>query len=109
MPSRGYDGVPSHRRGPLNGPLSTSSEAPDGSHDHALSSRRYRVLRKDGTALWHREMLLTATSVGPQTGGEVVVSEFPVKYVVGSGRHSRTYLVETDGFLVESPLTWSNT
>jgi hypothetical protein len=37
---------------------------------------------------------------------EVVLSEFPVKYVVGSGHHSLTYLVETDGFLVESPITW---
>jgi hypothetical protein len=35
-----------------------------------------------------------------------VLSEFPVKYVVGSGRHSLTYLVEADGFLVESPVSW---
>ena len=36
----------------------------------------------------------------------MVLSEFPVKYVVGSGRHARTYLVEADGFLTESPVTW---
>ncbi|MEI7702852.1 MAG: multiheme c-type cytochrome, partial [Planctomycetia bacterium] len=29
-----------------------------------------------------------------------------LKYLVGSGRHSRTYLVELDGFLMESPVTW---
>jgi predicted CXXCH cytochrome family protein len=36
----------------------------------------------------------------------VVLAEYPLKYVVGSGRHGFTYLVETDGFLVESPRSW---
>ena len=49
--------------------------------------------------LWHIESKLT-------NGEPIVLSEYPVKYVVGSGRHSRTYLVETEGFLVESPITW---
>src|SRR5206468_1983426 len=50
--------------------------------------------------LWHRELLMgTGTA-------DVVLAEYPVKYVVGSGRHSRTYLVEAEGFLVESPVTW---
>jgi hypothetical protein len=71
----------------------------DAVFDHAPSKRRYQVCRKDGK-LWHRELLLTS---GP---GEVVLSEYPVRYVVGSGHHSLTYLVEADGFLVESPVTW---
>jgi predicted CXXCH cytochrome family protein len=74
-------------------------EPPDGDFDHPLSKRRYQVRRKDGQ-LWHRELLLDG---GPD---EVVLAEYPLKYVVGSGRHSLTYLVEADGFLVESPLTW---
>ncbi|MCI0681927.1 MAG: hypothetical protein L0Y71_07470 [Gemmataceae bacterium] len=74
-------------------------EPHDADFDHPLSKRRYQVRRKDGQ-LWHRELLLTS---GPD---EVVLSEFPLKYVVGSGRHSLTYLVEADGFLVESPVTW---
>lgn len=74
-------------------------EPADGSFDHPISKRRYQVVRKDGQLL-HRELLRTD---GP---GEVVLSEYPVKYVVGSGRHSLTYLVETEGFLVESPVTW---
>ncbi|TXT38855.1 MAG: hypothetical protein FD138_236 [Planctomycetota bacterium] len=76
-----------------------SREPPDGVFDHPLSKRRYEV-RRQNEQLWHRELLL---------GGEpdeVVLSEFPVKYVVGSGHHSLTYLVEVDGFLVESPVTW---
>ena len=74
-------------------------EPPDGAFDHPPSKRRYQIVRKDG-ALWHRELLRTD---GPQ---EVVLEEHPVKYVVGSGRHALTYLVEVDGFLVESPVTW---
>jgi predicted CXXCH cytochrome family protein len=74
-------------------------EPPDAAFDHPLSKRRYRVYRKD-RQLWHRETLLTE---GPD---EVLLSEYPVRYVVGSGRHARTYLVEVDGFLVESPVTW---
>jgi predicted CXXCH cytochrome family protein len=78
-----------------------AQEPPDAVFDHPASKRRFQVFRRDGE-LWHRELLFTN---GP---AEVVLSEYPLKYVVGSGRHARTYLVETDGFLVESPVTWYN-
>jgi hypothetical protein len=76
-----------------------SREPPDAEFDHLPSKRRYQVRRQDGQ-MWHRELLLT--------GGrdEVVLSEYPVKYVTGSGRHSLTYVAEAEGFLVESPVTW---
>ncbi len=76
-----------------------AQEPPDAVFDHPLSKRRFQIGRKNGE-LWHRELLLTD---GPE---EVLLAEYPVKYVVGSGRHARTYLVETDGFLVESPVSW---
>ncbi len=74
-------------------------EPPDATFDHPPSRRRYQVRRKGGR-LWHRELLLTD---GP---GEVLLAEYPLLHVVGSGRHSRTYTAEADGFLVESPVTW---
>lgn len=74
-------------------------EPPDGAFDHPLSKCRYEVLRRDGR-LWHRELLLT------DDPDDIVLSEFPVKYVIGSGHHCLTYAVEVDGFLVESPVTW---
>jgi hypothetical protein len=74
-------------------------EPPDASFDHPPSRRRYQVVRRDGK-MWHRELLLTD---GPE---EVILAEHPVNYVVGSGRHSLTYLVESDGFFFESPVTW---
>jgi predicted CXXCH cytochrome family protein len=76
-----------------------AQQPPDAAFDHPPSKRRYQVRRKDG-ALWHRELLHTDQQP------EVLLCEYPLRYVVGSGRHARTYLVEADGFLVESPVTW---
>jgi len=74
-------------------------EPPDAEFDHPRSGRRYEVIRVDGE-LRHRESLVLSD-------GEVVrLSDHRLKYLVGSGRFSRTYLVELDGFLVESPVTW---
>ena len=72
------------------------AEPADAAFAHPRSNRRYEVERRDGH-LWHRESL---------PDGGPVVSEYPLRYVVGSGRHARTYLAEADGFLVESPVTW---
>ncbi len=66
---------------------------------HRRSNRKYKVYHEDGQ-MWHQELL-----VKPATP-EVVLSNYPVRYRIGSGNHSRSYLVETEGFLVESPLTW---
>ena len=63
------------------------------------TGRVYRNYRQDGK-LRHRESLRTPD------GEELVLGDYPVRYVIGSGNHSRSYLVDIDGFLVESPLTW---
>jgi tetratricopeptide (TPR) repeat protein len=73
-------------------------EPPDGEFDHAASGRRYRTYRQDGH-LRHAESLLGAN-------GEFPLCDYPLRYLVGSGRFARTYLVEDAGFLVESPVTW---
>lgn len=70
-------------------------EPADGVFEHQISARRYRAERRD-TELWHVE---TGTAGSPSV-------EARVEYLVGSGRHSRTYLTLFDGFLTESPLTW---
>jgi predicted CXXCH cytochrome family protein len=79
--------------------LDPAQEPPDAAFDHPLSERRYEIRRKDGR-LWHSEFL---HSPGTQ---EVVLAEYPIQYVIGSGRHVRMYAVEVDGFLVESPVSW---
>jgi predicted CXXCH cytochrome family protein len=79
--------------------VNPADEPPDGAFDHELSGRSYRVYRKDGQ-LWHEEVLRTAD------GKEVARVNLPVRYRLGSGHFTRTYLAEVDGFLHESPITW---
>lgn len=74
-------------------------EPADARFQHDPSGRHYSVARVDGR-LHHHESLVTGD------GSTVTLSDHPLKYLVGSGRFSRTYLVELDGFLVESPITW---
>lgn len=81
------------------GAVDLEQAPPDGAFDHAPSQRRYQVVRREGK-LWHRELALASGK------DDVVLSEYPVVWVVGSGRHSLTYVAEADGFLVESPITW---
>lgn len=74
-------------------------EPPDGAFFHKASGRSYRVYRKD-KSLWHEEVLHTSE------GKEIARLELPIRYRIGSGSFTRSYLVEIDGFLHESPITW---
>jgi predicted CXXCH cytochrome family protein len=82
--------------------IDLTREPADATFDHPLSRRRYEVRRRDGK-LWHRELLLTSGSADSE---EILLAEFPAKYVVGSGDHALSYLVESESFLMESPITW---
>jgi len=75
------------------------NEPPDGAFEHKPSGRSYRVHRQ-GEQLWHEESLST-----PE-GDLIARLDLPVRYLVGSGNFSRTYLVEDGDFLSESPLTY---
>jgi hypothetical protein len=65
---------------------------------HAASKRSYQIYREGGE-LRQRESL-------EDNQGTIASQDFAVDWLIGSGRHSRSYLVEIDGFLVESPVTW---
>ncbi|MDA1013889.1 MAG: tetratricopeptide repeat protein [Planctomycetota bacterium] len=81
------------------GPVDLAEQPPDVDFEHPKSQRRFRVSRKDGR-LVHRESLVDGDKP------EFVLGDFSVAYEIGSGHHSRSYLVDFEGFLVESPLTW---
>lgn len=75
---------------------------PEDCEFHAESANRwYRVFRKENQ-LWHRESFRSAD------GDEHILAEFPMRWVIGSGRFSKSYLAEADGFLIQSPVTWYN-
>lgn len=79
--------------------LDPKAEPPDGAFVHKPSGRSYRAYRT-GSQLRHEEVLRSAE------GKEMARLDLPVRYLVGSGRLARTYLVEVDGFLHESPVSW---
>jgi hypothetical protein len=76
-----------------------ATEPPDAEFRHAKSGLSYRVYRK-GNRLWHKE------SIRADDGAELTLANYAMRYAIGSGRFSRSYLVEADGFLIESPVTW---
>lgn len=58
----------------------------------------YQVERREGQ-LFHRERV--------HAGDELIADlSAPVAYALGSGRHGRSYVVEHDGFLFQSPISW---
>ncbi len=79
--------------------IEVETEPPDAQFDDVATGRSYSIYRK-GTQLWHRESIPTGE------GEELVLADYPMRWAIGSGRFSRSYLVEIDGFLVESPATW---
>lgn len=79
--------------------VDTAREPPNATFFHEASGRSYTVYRQDGQ-LHHREAVLD------DDGSEIASSDYPVRYVIGSGRHARSYIVDIDGFHCESPLTW---
>ena len=78
--------------------IGPAQEPPDAEFTHDASGRSYRIYRKDGK-LRHQEFVKLGES-------ELVLADHAMRYVMGSGRFARSYLVEDRGFFVESPATW---
>jgi hypothetical protein len=72
---------------------------PAGAFDDPKMGRSYRVYWRDGQ-MRHEETLKRAD------GSPLLVIDHAMKYVVGSGRFSQSYLIEQEGCLFESPATW---
>ena len=74
-------------------------EPQDADFLHPPSGRSYKIDR-EGDRLWHRERFLDNNSE------QIAATEHPIAWRIGSGHHSRSYLIDLDGYLFESPLTW---
>ncbi|MFO0999006.1 MAG: multiheme c-type cytochrome [Planctomycetaceae bacterium] len=86
--------------------VAPAKEPPDTSFDHKPSGRRYRVFRKNGE-LWHSEELQTSDNgAGQRNDHEKLKIAERLEFLIGSGRHSRTYAVKRNNILIESPITW---
>jgi predicted CXXCH cytochrome family protein len=96
----------SFRQHPMGRSLAPiAAAAPVERHDEASRNPfdalgfRYRVERRGGQ-VFHRE-----TALDPQ-GRAVAELEAEVQYAIGSGTHGRGYLINRDGCLFQSPITW---
>ncbi len=63
---------------------------------HPITKRRYRAYIDEKGRWWQEETF----------GDTAHKQRIEVKYVVGSGNHTRSYLGELEGELVQLPLTW---
>lgn len=66
---------------------------------NALLGRNYRLYHQDGKL--RQEETVQADSVKVMARLDLAV-----KYVIGSGHFSQSFLTEAEGFLYESPVTW---
>lgn len=79
--------------------LDPAQEPEGGTVVDEKTNRLYEIF-KEGDEFRHRESIQTPD------GEQLVLAEHAVDYVIGSGNFSRSYLVDVDGFLFESPVTW---
>jgi Flp pilus assembly protein TadD len=84
---------------PVGEASATDTGAGDGRPLFERNGLQYSVEHRDGH-VFHQE-----TRRDP-SGRIVARNEVEVQFVLGSGRQGISYLVERDGFLFESPLTW---
>ncbi len=93
----------SHPMGRSLAPIDAAAPGPDGTGDgrplFEAQGLEYSVAHRDGR-VFHQE-------TRRDSAGRVVArNEAEVQFVVGSGRQAFAYLIEHDGFLFQSPITW---
>lgn len=79
--------------------LDVKAEPPDGAFEHQPSGRSYRVYRQ-GDQMRQEEVARS------EDGKEIARIDVAIRYLIGSGNYSRSYLVDVEGFLHQSPITW---
>jgi Flp pilus assembly protein TadD len=95
-----------YHRHPMGRSLAPLSQAdrlerykPDGGDSFNALSATFQVIRRDERVV-HKEIHFDAQ------GKEIAAVEAEVRYALGSGRQGRSYLIERDGFLLQSPISW---
>jgi Tfp pilus assembly protein PilF len=84
---------------PIERAASTGGDGREGRPLFEADGMEYSIERRDGV-VYHQE------SHRDSSGQVVARVEGPVRYVLGSGRRGVSYLVDRDGYLVESPINW---
>jgi Flp pilus assembly protein TadD len=104
----------SYARHPMGRSLVSAAElvdrqcyTPDTNNPFAALGRRFQVDRRRAGVgdsglpqLWHRQAVLD------DNGAPVIELAQEVRWVIGSGRKAYSYLMERDGYLLQTPITW---
>jgi Flp pilus assembly protein TadD len=91
----------SYHQHPMGQSLAPVSEAVNverydaNAHNPFSASGLTFLVEKTGNRVVHKE-----------TAGPGVLAENEIAYAIGSGRRGRSYIVNHDGYLFESPITW---
>lgn len=84
-------------------PMSTAPVVEDWTSHNTIevpsTGLRYRMSRRDGKFFMRQ-------SIADGRGGETAVDERELVWVIGSANHSRQYLIEEDGKLLQAPVCW---
>ena len=95
-----------YRHHPMGRSLSAVARADrleryDAAAHNPFDTARFRyAIERRGDQVLHRETALDTV------GKPVVAMEAEVQFTIGSGQRGRSYLIDRDGYLFASPLTW---
>jgi predicted CXXCH cytochrome family protein len=73
--------------------------SPDSNNPFSALGRRFQVVRQ-GDRVWHRQ------AVFDSSGRPVVEVGQEVRWVIGSGTKGYSYLIEQNGYLLQTPISW---
>ena len=91
-----YQATAHHRSGRW---IADSANRQNGDLDVSVARRTFR-------AEWQDERLVHRERVRGVAGEKLSDVEFEMAFEVGSGTHAHSYLFQSNGFWVQSPLTW---
>jgi hypothetical protein len=84
---------------PVGAAMAEPGDAADGRHLFKADGLEYSIERRDGR-VFHCETRRDAS------GRVVARNEAEVRYVLGSGSQGASFLIDRDGFLFQSPISW---
>ena len=96
----------SYRRHPMGRSLAPINDLPSPTSAALAQPSQFDVNGLSFSVSQQGDHVIHQETRRDQSGRTISRIEAVVQYVVGSGRQAFSYLVERDGFLYESPITW---
>jgi hypothetical protein len=95
-----------YRRHPMGQSLAPIADAPSMGASALAPRSQFDVNGLSFSVSHQGDRVIHQETRRDQSGRTIAQIQAEVQYVVGSGRQAFSYLIEHDGFLYESPITW---